>query len=152
MVQTVSFEKTTFAELPLRFEAGTANYVGAIALGTAIDFVSEYNHAAMESYTRTLYTQAEQELLQIDGLKIYGTTPDKAPILSFGIEGVHPYDVGMILDKLGVAIRTGTHCAEPVMSRYGVSGMCRASLAPYNTPAEVEALVAAVKRAVRMLR
>ena len=152
MVQTVSFEKTTFAELPLRFEAGTANYVGAIALGTAIDFVSEYNQAEMERYTQSLYTQAEQALLQIDGLKIYGTTPDKAPILSFGVEGVHPYDVGMILDKLGVAVRTGTHCAEPVMSRYGVSGMCRASLAPYNTPDEVEALVAGVKRAVRMLR
>ncbi len=152
MVATVSFEKTTFAELPLRFEAGTANYVGAIALGAAIDFLAEYDHAGLEEYTLSLYRQAEQGLSAIEGLRIYGTTPDKAPILSFGIEGVHPYDVGMILDKLGIAVRTGTHCAEPVMSRYGVTGMCRASFAPYNTPSEVDALVAGVKRAVGMLR
>jgi cysteine desulfurase/selenocysteine lyase len=152
MVATVSFAKTTFAELPLRFEAGTANYIGAIAMAEAIEFLAGYNREAMEGYVHSLYEQAAEGLSSISGLRIYGTQQDKAPILSFGIEGVHPYDVGMILDKLGIAVRTGTHCAEPIMQHYGVTGMCRASFAPYNTPAEVDALIAGVTRAVRMLR
>lgn len=152
MVATVSFAKTTFAELPLRFEAGTANYIGAIAMAEAIEFLAGYNREAMEGYVHSLYEQAAEGLSSISGLRIYGTQQGKAPILSFGIEGVHPYDVGMILDKLGIAVRTGTHCAEPIMQHYGVTGMCRASFAPYNTPAEVDALIAGVTRAVRMLR
>lgn len=152
MVATVSFERTTFAELPLRFEAGTANYVGAIALGTALDFMAEWDKIAMENHLKALYTRAAEGLSQIEGVKIYGTQADKAPILSFGVEGVHHYDLGMILDKLGIAIRTGTHCAEPVMTHYGTTGMCRASFAPYNTLAEADTLIAGVQRAVRMLR
>ena len=152
MVATVSFERTTFAELPLRFEAGTANYIGAIALGTALDFMAEWDKEGMEAHLNTLYTRAVDGLSTIDGLRIYGTTEGKAPILSFGIEGVHPYDLGMVLDKLGIAVRTGTHCAEPVMTHFGVTGMCRASFAPYNTTAEVDALIAGVTRAARMFR
>ncbi|MBP3425117.1 MAG: SufS family cysteine desulfurase [Rikenellaceae bacterium] len=152
MVATVSFERTTFAELPLRFEAGTANYVGAIALGTALDFMAEWDKSGMENHLNQLYTHAAEGLSQIEGVRIYGTQVGKAPILSFGVEGVHHYDLGMILDKLGIAIRTGTHCAEPVMTHYGITGMCRASLAPYNTLAETDSLIAGVQRAVRMLR
>ena len=152
MVATVSFDHTTFAELPLRFEAGTANYVGAIALGTALDFMAEWDKEGIERHLTELYNRAVEGLSQIEGLRIYGTQENKAPILSFGVEGVHHYDLGMILDKLGIAVRTGTHCAEPVMTHYGVTGMCRASFAPYNTVAEADALVAGVQRAVRMLK
>ena len=130
MVDTVTFAKTTYAPVPLKFEAGTANFVGAIGLGEAVKFMLE----------------------GIGGLRIYGTAPGKCAIVSFNVEGVHPYDMGMILDKLGIAVRTGQHCAEPVMDHYGTTGMCRASFALYNTLAEADALAAGVERAVRMLR
>lgn len=152
MVDRVSFEKTTYAPVPLKFEAGTANYIGAIALKEAIGFLQEVGIEAVEAHEHHLLQMATEELNRISGLRIYGTTANKCAILSFNVEGVHGYDMGMILDKLGIAIRTGQHCAEPVMQHFGVQGMCRASLAMYNTEEEIEALVKGVGRAVRMLR
>ena len=152
MVDSVSFERTTFAPLPLKFEAGTANFVGAIALARAIEYLEGFDASEVAKHERDLLDYCTERLSAIEGVKIYGTAEAKCPIVSFNVEGAHPYDVGMILDKLGVAIRTGHHCAEPVMTHYGVSGMCRASFAMYNTRAEVDALVAGVERAARMLR
>ena len=152
MVDRVSFAKTTYAPLPLKFEAGTANYIDAIALGEAIEYLEGLDLKAVEEYEAALTRYAEEQLLQIDGLRVYGTTEGKCSIVSFNVEGVHHYDIGMILDKLGVAIRTGQHCAEPVMAHYGVTGMCRASIAMYNTREEIDTLCRGVERAVRMLR
>ncbi len=152
MVDRVSFAKTTYAPLPLKFEAGTANYIDAIALGEAIKYLEGLDLKAVEEYESALTRYAEQQLQQIDGLRVYGTTEGKCSIVSFNVEGVHHYDIGMILDKLGVAIRTGQHCAEPVMAHYGVTGMCRASIAMYNTREEIDSLCRGVERAVRMLR
>lgn len=152
MVDRVSFAGTTYAPLPLKFEAGTANFVGAIGLGEAVKYVQSLDAAEIEAYERSLTDYATEALGAIDGLRIYGTTEGKSPILSFNVEGVHHYDMGMILDKLGVAVRTGHHCAEPVMDHYGVTGMCRASLAMYNTREEIDTLCEGVRRAVRMLR
>ena len=152
MVDTVSFERTTFAALPLKFEAGTANFIGAIALGEAIEFLGRFDAAEVAAHERDLLDYCTERLSAIEGVRIYGTAEGKCPIVSFNIEGAHPYDVGMILDKLGIAIRTGHHCAEPVMTHYGVSGMCRASFAIYNTRSEIDTLVAGVERAARMLR
>lgn len=152
MVERVSFEQTTYAPIPLKFEAGTANFVGAIALGEAVKFLEGFDPAEIEAHETALLQRATEGVRSIDGVTIYGTTADKCAILSFNIEGVHPYDLGMILDKLGIAVRTGQHCAEPVMAHYGVTGMCRASFALYNTLAEADALAAGVARAVRMLK
>jgi cysteine desulfurase/selenocysteine lyase len=152
MVDRVSFERTTFAPLPLKFEAGTSNYIGAIGLGEAINYLQTLDLKAVEEYEKSLTAYATELLSSVDGLRIYGTTEDKCSIVSFNVEGVHPYDMGMILDKLGIAVRTGQHCAEPVMAHYGITGMCRASLAMYNTREEIEALHRGVERAVRMLR
>ena len=152
MVDRVSFAKTTYAPLPLKFEAGTANYIDAIALGEAIKYLEGLDLKAVEEYESALTRYAEQQLQQIDGLRVYGTTEGKCSIVSFNVEGVHHYDIGMILDKLGVAIRTGQHCAEPVMAHYGVTGMCRASIAMYNTREEIDSLCRGVERAVKMLR
>lgn len=152
MVDRVSFAKTTYAPLPLKFEAGTANYIDAIALGKAIEYLEGLDLKAVEEYESALTHYAEEQLQRIEGLNIYGTTEEKCSIVSFNVEGVHHYDIGMILDKLGVAIRTGQHCAEPVMAHYGVTGMCRASIAMYNTREEIDALCRGVERAVRMLR
>ncbi len=152
MVDRVSFERTTYAPLPLKYEAGTANFIGAIGLGEAIKFLNDIDLQAVEEHETNLLNYATSKLTQVDGLRIYGTQPTKCAIASFNIEGVHPYDLGMILDKLGVAIRTGQHCAEPTMSHFGVTGMCRASFGMYNTMAEVDVLVAGVERATKMLR
>ena len=152
MVDRVSFERTTYAELPLKFEAGTSNYVGAIGLGEAIRYLGSLDLSAVEAHEKALMLYGEELRSGIDGLRIYGQTQDKCSIISFNIEGVHHYDLGMILDKLGIAIRTGQHCAEPVMARYNVTGMCRASIAMYNTREEIETLHRGVERAVRMLR
>ena len=152
MVDRVSFAKTTYAPLPLKYEAGTANYIGAIGLGEAVEYLNGFDLKAIEEHERDVARYGEELLRQIDGLKIYGTTEDKCSIISFNVEGVHHYDLGMILDKLGIAIRTGQHCAEPVMAHYGITGMCRASIAMYNTREEMEALHKGVERAVRMLR
>ena len=152
MVDRVTFARTTYAPVPLKFEAGTANFAGAIGLGEAVKFMQRFDPAEIEAYETALLRRTEERLGEIEGLRIYGRTPDKCPIVSFNVEGVHPYDLGMILDKLGIAVRTGHHCAEPVMDHFGVTGMCRASLALYNTPAEVDALAEGLRRAVRMLR
>ena len=151
MVDRVTFARTTYAPVPLKFEAGTANFIGAIGLGEAVKFLSRFDAAQIEAHETALLRRAEERLGAIPGLRIYGRTPDKCAIVSFNIEGAHPYDVGMILDKLGIAIRTGHHCAEPVMDHFGVPGMCRASFALYNTLSEVDALAAGVERAVGML-
>lgn len=152
MVDRVSFAKTTYAPLPLKYEAGTANYIGAIGLGEAVEYLNGLDLKAVEEHEKDVARYGEELLSQIDGLNIYGTTDDKCSIISFNVEGVHHYDLGMILDKLGIAIRTGQHCAEPVMAHYGITGMCRASIAMYNTREEMEALYKGVERAVRMLR
>ncbi len=152
MVERVTFARTTYAPVPLKFEAGTANFVGAIGLGEAVKFMQRFDPAEIEAHETALLRHAEARLNGIDGLRIFGRTPGKCSIVSFDIEGVHPYDLGMILDKLGIAVRTGHHCAAPVMDHYGVAGMCRASLALYNTTAEVDALADGLRRAVKMLR
>lgn len=152
MVDRVSFEKTTYAPLPLKFEAGTANFIGAIGLGEAVRYLSGLDLEAVECHEAQLTAYAQAQLERIDGLRIYGKCRGKSSIVSFNIDGVHHYDVGMILDKLGIAVRTGQHCAEPVMAHYGVTGMCRASIAMYNTREEIDALCRGVERAVRMLR
>ena len=152
MVDTVTFAKTTYAPVPLKFEAGTANFSGAIALGEAVKFVQRFDPEEVERHEQALLRRATERLAAIDGLRIYGTAPGKCAIVSFNVEGVHPYDMGMILDKLGIAVRTGQHCAEPVMDHYATTGMCRASFALYNMQAEADALADGVERAVRMLR
>lgn len=152
MVDRVSFEKTTFAPVPMKFEAGTANYIGAIGLGAAIKYLRSLDLKAVEEHEQKLMHRATTLLEEIDGLRIYGHAADKSSLVSFNVEGVHHYDMGMILDKLGIAVRTGQHCAEPVMTHYGVPGMCRASFALYNTEEEVELLAKGVRRAVSMLR
>ena len=152
MVDKVTFAKTTYAPLPLKFEAGTSNFIGAVGLAEAIRYVESIGVESIEKHERELLKAMTERLLRIEGLRIYGTTENKCPIVSFTIEGTHPYDVGMILDKLGVAIRTGHHCAEPVMTHYGVTGMCRASIGMYNTLDEVEVLAKGIERAVMMLK
>lgn len=152
MVDRVTFRKTTYAPVPLKFEAGTANFVGAIGLGEAVQFLQRFDPAGIEAHEEALLRRAAERLERIEGLRIYGTTPGKCAILSFNVAGVHAYDLGMILDKLGIAVRTGQHCAEPVMDHYGVQSMCRASFALYNTLSEADALADGVERAVGMLR
>lgn len=152
MVDKVTFARTTYAPLPLKFEAGTSNFIGAVALAEAISYVESVGMANIEQHEQGLLRLATERLSAIEGLRIYGQSSRKCPIVSFTVEGTHPYDVGMILDKLGIAIRTGHHCAEPVMTHFGVSGMCRASFAMYNTAEEVELLARGVERAIGMLR
>ena len=152
MVDKVTFAKTTYAPLPLKFEAGTSNFIGAVALGEAIEYVENIGVEAIEEYEQELLRYMTEQLSTIGGLNIYGTSKRKCPLVCFTVDGTHPYDVGMILDKLGIAIRTGHHCAEPVMTHYGVTGMCRASIGMYNTKEEVDALVKGVERAVMMLK
>ena len=152
MVDKVSFAKTTYAPLPLKFEAGTSNFIGAIGLAEAIKFLTALPAEEVEKHEKELLDYATEELLQIEGLRIYGTTSDKAPIISFNVEGCDHYDIGMILDKMGVAVRTGHHCAEPTMARFGTNGVVRASFALYNNKTDIDNLVAAVKRAVAMLK
>lgn len=152
MVDKVTFAKTTYAPLPLKYEAGTSNFIGAVTLATAIDYVESVGVAAIEEHEQQLVRYATERLEQIEGLRIYGKAERKCPLVSFTIEGTHPYDVGMILDKLGIAIRTGHHCAEPVMTHFGVTGMCRASIGMYNTMDEVDLLAKGIERAVGMLR
>ena len=152
MVDKVSFAKTTYAPLPLKFEAGTSNFIGAIGLAEAIKFLQSLPTEEVEQHEKELLDYATEQLLQIEGLRIYGTTADKAPIISFNVEGCDHYDIGMILDKMGVAVRTGHHCAEPTMYRFGTNGVVRASIALYNNKEDVDALVRGVKRAVTMLK
>ena len=152
MVAHVSFEKTTYAELPLKFEAGTSNYIGAIAFGAAISYVESIGQDAIYNHEKTLIEYAMDKMSTINDIILYGTTPNKGAILAFNIDGIHPYDLGMIVDKQGIAIRTGTHCAEPTMAHYGVTGMARASFAMYNSLEEVDKLYKATQVACNMLK
>ena len=152
MVDKVTFAKTTYAPVPLKFEAGTANFIGAVGLAEAMKFLQSLPADEVEQHEKELLDYATEQLLQVEGLRIYGTTADKAPIISFNVDGCDHYDIGMILDKMGVAVRTGHHCAEPVMTRYGTNGVVRASIALYNNKTDIDILVAAVKRAVAMLK
>ena len=151
MIAEVTFEKTTYADLPHKFEAGTPNICGGIAFGAALDYMNAIGFEAIAQYEHELLGYATQELLKIEGLKIYGTAKNKTSVISFNIEGLHPYDIGSILDKLGVAVRTGHHCAQPIMDFYGIPGTVRASFSFYNTMDEVDALAKAVIRAKGML-
>ena len=152
MVDKVSFAKTTYAPLPLKFEAGTSNYIGAVGLAEAIRFLQSLNAEEVAKHEKGLLDYATERLQQIEGLRIYGTTEDKSPIISFNVEGCDHYDIGMILDKMGVAVRTGHHCAEPTMTRYGTNGVVRASIALYTNKEDIDTFIAALKRAVRMLK
>ena len=151
MISEVTFEKTSYAGLPHKFEAGTPNVCGGIAFGAAIDYMNAIGFDKIAAYENDLLTYATKELLAIEGLKIYGTAQNKTSVISFNIKGVHAYDLGTIVDKLGIAIRTGQHCAQPIMDFYGISGTARASFAFYNTKAEIDQLVSALKRAKKML-
>ena len=151
MIATVSFEKTTYAGLPHKFEAGTPNICGGIAFGAAIDYMNAVGFDNIATYEHELLDYATSELLKIEGLKIFGTSKDKTSVLSFNLEDIHPYDVGTLLDKMGIAVRTGHHCAQPIMTFYNIPGTVRASFAFYNTKNEVDALVAGVKKAKMML-
>jgi cysteine desulfurase/selenocysteine lyase len=151
MIAEVTFEKTTYAELPHKFEAGTPNICGGIAFGAALDYMNSIGFADIAKYENELLEYATKKLLEIDGLKIYGTAKNKTSVISFNIEGVHPYDMGSILDKLGIAVRTGHHCAQPIMDFFEIPGTVRASFCFYNTKEEVDVLVAGVIRAKNML-
>ncbi|GAB7255778.1 aminotransferase class V-fold PLP-dependent enzyme [Polaribacter sp. OB-PA-B3] len=151
MIATVSFEKTTYAGLPHKFEAGTPNICGGIAFGTAIDYMNSVGFKNIANYEDELLKYATEELLKIEGLKIYGNTSNKTAVISFNVKEIHPYDIGAILDKLGIAVRTGHHCAQPIMDFYKIPGTVRASFSFYNTKEEIDVFVNGVKRAVRML-
>lgn len=151
MIKEVSFEETTYAELPHKFEAGTPNIAGGIVLGYAVDYLNQVGFDAIEAYEKELLDYATKELLQIPGLKIYGNSDHKASVVSFNIEGIHPYDIGTIVDKMGVAVRTGHHCAQPIMKHFNIPGTIRASFMFYNTKEEIDILVQAVKKAQMML-
>ena len=151
MISEVTFDKTTYADLPHKFEAGTPNICGGIAFGAAVDYMNSIGFEHIAAYENELLAYATTKLLEIEGLKIYGTSSNKTSVISFNIEGVHAYDLGTIIDKLGIAIRTGQHCAQPIMDFYGISGTARASFAFYNTKEEIDLLVAALKKAQRML-
>ena len=151
MIATVSFEKTTYAGLPHKFEAGTPNICGGIAFGAGLDYMNAVGFDNIASYEHELLEYGTQELLKIENLKIYGTTAEKTAVISFNVGGIHPYDIGAILDKLGIAVRTGHHCAQPIMDFYQIPGTIRASFSFYNTKEEIDIFVSGVKRAVGML-
>jgi cysteine desulfurase/selenocysteine lyase len=151
MIKEVSFKKTTYACLPHKFEAGTPNIAGVIAFKQAIDFITDLGVSEIAKYEDKLLQYATAEVLKIEGLKIYGTAAHKSGIISFNIEGLHPYDIGMIVDKMGVTIRTGHHCTQPIMDRFNIPGTARISLSVYNTKAEVDVCINAIKKAKQML-
>ena len=151
MIAEVTFEKTTYADLPHKFEAGTPNICGGIAFGAAIDYMNAIGFDNISTYEHELLVYATQRLLNIEGLKIYGTSKKKTSVISFNLDGIHPYDVGAILDKMGIAVRTGHHCAQPIMDFYKIPGTVRASFAFYNSKAEIDALVEGLKKAKLML-
>ncbi|CAK7010217.1 MAG TPA: cysteine desulfurase CsdA [Porphyromonadaceae bacterium] len=150
MIATVSFEKTTFAGLPFKFEAGTPDYVGSTALATALKYISRIGIENIAKHEQGVLAYATEQLLSIDKLKIYGTSKNKCSVISFLVDGVHHYDMGVLLDTMGIAVRTGHHCAEPLMRRLGVEGTVRASFAVYNTREEVDVLVNGIRRIVKM--
>ena len=146
MIKTVTFEKTTYADLPYKFEAGTPNIAGGIGLGAAVDYLSHIGLDRIAAYEHELLVYGTQALEQIPGLRMIGTAREKAAVLSFVIDGIHPHDIGTVLDRMGIAVRTGHHCAQPVMDRFGVPATTRASLAFYNTVHEIDALAAGLRK------
>ena len=150
MIETVTFKKTTYAGLPHKFEAGTPNICGGIAFGVAIDYMNSIGFDAINKHEQELLEYGTQELLKINELKIYGTSK-KTSVISFNVGTIHPYDIGSILDKLGIAVRTGHHCAQPIMDFYKIPGTIRASFAFYNTKEEIDVFVKGLKRAILML-
>jgi len=152
MIRSVTFEKTTFNDLPYKFEAGTPNIAGGIAFGAALDYVSRLGLTAIAQHEHDLLAYATAALSEIAGLTIVGTAREKAGVLSFVLEGVHPHDIGTVLDREGIAIRTGHHCAQPVMDRFGLPATARASFGLYNTRGEVDALVAGIHKVIGMFR
>jgi len=152
MIDTVTLEKSTWAKLPFKFEAGTPHIAGIIGLGEAIRWIEDYDKQAMAKHEHMLLEHATKEVFTIDGLRIIGTAQEKVGVISFVIDGVHHYDLGTLLDQQGIAVRTGHHCTQPLMERFGVSGTTRASFACFNTVEEVDAMVAATRKAVKMLR
>jgi len=151
MIKEVSFKKTTYACLPHKFEAGTPNIAGVIAFKSAIEFISSLGFNTIAEHENNLLEYATKEILKIDGVKIYGTSENKSGIISFNIDGIHPYDIGVLLDKMGVAIRTGHHCTQPIMERFNIPGTARISLAIYNTIEEIDVCIASIKKAKQML-
>lgn len=151
MIKEVTFEKTTYADLPHKFEAGTPNIAGGIVLGTAIDYLNTIGFENIQEYEHELLEYATKRLSEIEGLRIYGTGKNKASVISFNIDGIHPYDIGSIIDKLGIAVRTGHHCAQPIMNFFCIPGTIRASFSFYNTKEEIDLMVDAVKKAQTML-
>jgi len=151
MISEVTFEKTTFADLPHKFEAGTPNIAGVIGFGVALDYMNQIGFDQIEAYEHELLTYATNKLTEIDKVVIYGTSAKKAAVISFNFEGIHPYDIGSIIDKLGIAVRTGHHCAQPIMDYYKIPGTIRASFSFYNTKEEIDQFIEALIRAKNML-
>ena len=151
MISEVTFEKTTYADLPHKFEAGTPNIAGVIAFGAALDYMNQLGFEEIAAYEKTLLDHATKKLMEIDKMVIYGTSLHKTAVISFNIEGIHPYDIGSILDKLGIAVRTGHHCAQPIMDYYKIPGTVRASFSFYNTIEEIDLFIEALIRAKNML-
>ena len=151
MIATVTFEKTTYADLPHKFEAGTPNICGGIAFGAALDYINTIGIEKIAAYEEELLHYATKKLLEIDGMEIYGVSKEKTAVISFNINGMHPYDIGTILDKLGIAVRTGHHCAQPIMDFYKIPGTVRASFSFYNTKEEIDVFIKAVVKAKTML-
>lgn len=152
MIKSVTFEKTTYNELPHKFEAGTPHIAGVIALGAAVDFIAEIPWTEIEQHESEILQYATEKITTIDGLHIYGTSANKTGVISFGVDGIHPYDIGTLLDKQGVAVRTGHHCTEPLWNHFGVPGSVRASFAVYTTQEEIDLFVAALQKSISMLR
>jgi cysteine desulfurase/selenocysteine lyase len=146
MIADVTFEKTTYQAAPARFEAGTGNIADAVGLGAALDYVSELGLANIQRYEHDLLGYAEERLLRVPGLRIIGTAPEKAGVISFVLDGVRTEDVGAALDREGIAVRSGHHCAQPILRRFGLESTVRASLAPYNTQEDIDTLAAALQR------
>ena len=151
MISEVTFEKTTYADLPHKFEAGTPNIAGVIAFGVALDYMNNIGFEQIAAYENELLQYATKKLLAIDKVVLYGTSKEKAAVISFNIEGIHPYDIGSIIDKLGIAVRTGHHCAQPIMDYYKIPGTVRASFSFYNTKEEIDLFIEALLRAQTML-
>ncbi|WP_179333828.1 aminotransferase class V-fold PLP-dependent enzyme [Winogradskyella costae] len=151
MIAEVSFEKTTYAGLPHKFEAGTPNICGGIAFGAALDYMNAIGFDAIANYENELLDYGTKELLKIESVKIYGTAKEKTSVISFNVKNIHPYDIGTILDKMGIAVRTGHHCAQPIMDFYKIPGTVRASFMFYNTKEEIDTFITALKKAIMML-
>lgn len=152
MIDQVTFEKTTYADLPHKFEAGTPNIAGGVGFGAAIDYMNNIGFDAIAAHENDLMRHATKKLKKIEGLHIYGDVENKVAVISFNVEGLHPYDIGTLLDKMGIAVRTGHHCCQPIMDHFQIPGTVRASFAFYNTHEEVERFIAGVEKAVGMLR